>query len=112
MKMKNIEIAAFNEIVELSFEIHRYSNNRLAITAIDFHEGEHWGTLTINLSDEELAEDEIFVKTWSEGEVWVPQVLEKMSDIFEDTGKRVKSGFVDVPVWRLKIQIDESQMDE
>jgi len=47
-----------------------------------------------------VAEDEFCVKTWSENEVLVAPML--ATGLFEDTGRRVPSGYVDAPVWRIK----------
>jgi hypothetical protein len=44
--------------------------------------------------------DEFCVKTWSENEVLVSPMLS--TGLFEDTGKRVPSGYVVSPVWRVK----------
>ena len=44
--------------------------------------------------------DEFCVKTWSENEVFVASMLS--TGLFEDTGKRVPSGYVVSPVWRIK----------
>jgi hypothetical protein len=44
--------------------------------------------------------DEYCVKTWSENEVLVSPMLS--TGLFEDTGKRVPSGYVVSPVWRVK----------
>ena len=48
----------------------------------------------------EIAADEFCVKTWSENEVFVSPMLS--TGLFEDTGKRVPSGYVVAPVWRIK----------
>lgn len=47
-----------------------------------------------------LADDEFCVKTWSENEVLVAPML--ATGLFEDTGRRVQSGYVVAPVWRIK----------
>lgn len=44
--------------------------------------------------------DEFCVKTWSENEALVAPMLS--TGLFEDTGKRVPSGYVVSPVWRIK----------
>ena len=47
-----------------------------------------------------VANDEFCVKTWSENEVLVAPML--ATGLFEDTGRRVPSGYVVAPVWRIK----------
>ena len=48
----------------------------------------------------QVSNDEFCVKTWSENEVFVLPMLS--TGLFEDTGKRVPSGYVVSPVWRIK----------
>ena len=48
----------------------------------------------------QLSCDEFCVKTWSENELFVSPMLS--TGLFEDTGKRVPSGYVVSPVWRIK----------
>lgn len=48
----------------------------------------------------QVGSDEFCVKTWSENEVLVAPMLS--TGLFEDTGKRVPSGYVVSPVWRVK----------
>jgi hypothetical protein len=48
----------------------------------------------------QVSGDEFCVKTWSENEVLDAPMLS--TGLFEDTGKRVPSGYVVSPVWRIK----------
>lgn len=86
--------------IELVLSHYNYKN-RIAIQAIDMSDGEPFGTLTTNI-EEDVEENEFFVKDWSENSSWVPQVLEEFPEYFENTGKKFQSGFVQVPVWKLK----------
>ncbi|MFN4267060.1 MAG: hypothetical protein ACK4F8_15080 [Aquabacterium sp.] len=47
-----------------------------------------------------LGSDELCVKTWSENEPFIEDIFN--SGWFEDTGRKVASGFVRAPIWRLK----------
>ena len=47
----------------------------------------------------QLSSDEFCVKTWSENEALVAPMLS--TGLFEDTGKRVPSGYGVSPVWRI-----------
>lgn len=47
-----------------------------------------------------IADDEFTVKSWSENEPLVAPML--ATGLFEDTGRRIPSGYVEAPVWRLK----------
>jgi hypothetical protein len=59
-------------------------------------------TFSTNLvpSGARIADDEFTVKSWSENEELVEPML--ATGLFEDTGRRVPSGYVEAPVWRLK----------
>lgn len=63
---------------------------------------EPMATFSTNLvpSGAQVSCDEFCVKTWSENEVLVSPMLS--TGLFEDTGKRVPSGYVVSPVWRIK----------
>lgn len=79
-----------------------YSDNgRLAIQAYD-HEG-LFGTITVNIPEADLEEDEVCVKVWSENAYWVPQILEQLKDRFVPTGKSVRTGFVSAPIYKYKV---------
>lgn len=58
---------------------------------------EPFGMVTTNLHNEALADGEFFVKIYSEGE-WIKQLL--AAGWFIDTGRRVASGHVMIPVWK------------
>lgn len=47
-----------------------------------------------------LAPDEFNVKSWSENEPFVTPLLG--TGLFEDTGRRVRCGFIESPIWRVK----------
>lgn len=82
---------------ELNFK--KYSNGRTAIQLLD---DEHFvmATLTVNLPDAKLNDDEFAVKVWSEND-GISQDAFK-SGLFIDTGKRISTGYVIAPVWKLK----------
>lgn len=74
-----------------------YGNNRIAIQYIT-PSGEPMSVLTVNLPDAELKDDEFAIKNWSENERTAKAAIE--SGIYEDTGKRISTGFVEAPVWK------------
>lgn len=92
-------VTCFGETHAIILESNQtYSNGRPAIRAIE--DGAPFGIITTNIPEyDDLKVGEFLVKTWSENE-WVPQLLE--SGLFEDTNKRVSSGFVEAQVWRMK----------
>lgn len=65
-----------------------------------YHEGHRFATLSVNFWEIELEEGEFAVKTWSENEEIAADAL--ASGLFIDTGKRIKSGYVEASVWRFK----------
>ena len=54
--------------------------------------------LTVNIPEATLFPGEFLVKTWSENEEIAADCLR--SGLFVDTGKRVKTGWVEAQVWR------------
>jgi hypothetical protein len=85
---------------ELSLQVLFYGNGRIAIQAFDHNQSEPFGMLTLNIPEIELEQDEIIVKNYSENATWVPQVLEKLKQHFEPTGKTVSSGHVTMPIYK------------
>lgn len=75
----------------------RYNNGRLALQLFSNMHG-MIATLTVNLPEEHLEDDEFFIKGWSENEAIIPDVL--ASGVFEDTGKRIRTGFANAFVWK------------
>lgn len=99
--MHKLTINAFGNDQEIVLNKHEYDNDRIAICAV-CTDGEPWGTLTVNIPEIPLADDEIIVKNYSENEAWVPQVLEALPEVFEPTGRRAQSGWVSCPIYRFK----------
>jgi hypothetical protein len=77
-----------------------YVGKRIAYQIICSN-GEPFMKVTVNLPDAEykLHKGEFCVKTWSENEPYVADLLR--SGLFVDTGKRVPSGFCEASVWKL-----------
>jgi hypothetical protein len=64
--------------------------------------GQPYGALTVNIEGSKLADDEITVKTWDDEGRFAEAVLRTLGDVFEDTGRRIPTGYVEAPVWRIK----------
>lgn len=94
---KKIIVDSYGKKTECRIITGRYDPPRLAIT-LETYIGEPFGTLTVNLPDDKLDEGEFFVKTWSENEGLAKSCMN--SGAFIDTGKRVKTGYVEAQVWR------------
>lgn len=82
--------------VVLAFE--RYMNGRLAIELLGT-DGEPWAHCTVNMVDHIPAEGCVFIKDYSENEGML-KWLER-NKIAKATGRRVRSGFVEVPEARI-----------
>ena len=63
-------------------------------------DGRRFATLSVNFPLVKLEEGEFAVKTWGENEQVAADAL--ASGLFVDTGKRIKSGYVEASVWRFK----------
>lgn len=85
----------------------QYGNGRTALQLVDAEDGEPVATATVNLPDETLGENEVFIKDYAENE----GMLKTLQDagIVEPTGKVVASGFVAIPVCRLTGAYDHGQ---
>jgi len=81
------------------FVCRKYENGRLAIMLVSKLDG-HIANLTVNLPDDALEPGEMHIKVWSENEEFSGACLQ--TGMFEDTGKRVPTGFVEAQVWKLK----------
>jgi hypothetical protein len=93
-----ITLTAWGETHTLTPQVSRYSmKDRLAISFYD-EEGPY-ASLTVNLPNEHLNEDEVFVKDWSECEGLAQACIE--AGWLLPTGREVSSGFVFPKVMRL-----------
>jgi hypothetical protein len=94
MKIKSL--MRFAPRQELTLVSGRYQNGRLAIRAVN-RDGEPIATLTVNLPEVQLSEDEVLIKDWSENEGALATLLaaELISPVYE-----VPAGFCDAHVCR------------
>ena len=67
-------------------------------------------TLTCNLPRRFLYPCEFLVKTWSENEP-IANYIKKLG-IFEDTGRRQKTGFSEAEIWRFRDEETQEQENE
>ncbi|HNS55596.1 MAG TPA: hypothetical protein PKO34_00965 [Smithellaceae bacterium] len=87
-----------------TIHLEEYSEGgRLAIILVCDDDGQEYGTLTVNMPEVPLEPDEIIVKRWSENVNMSEAAL--MSGLFQDTGKRVATGFVQAHIWRISEKI-------
>lgn len=95
-----------NKSFNFQFLQAKYRNSgKTAIIVNDYDAQDHWDVLTVDIARNDIAHDEIAVKVWSEAEYWVPDVLEAMPNVFEDTGKRVNAGWSQAHIWKIKKEL-------
>jgi hypothetical protein len=101
--MKTIgTIQAYGQTLELKQGTYRGRNGAIAISLTGTDEDGFpapYGALTVSIPGVQLAKDEILVKTWGENEEFRTPAL--TSGLFQDTGRRVPTGFVAAEVWKL-----------
>jgi predicted GNAT family acetyltransferase len=86
----------------ITLEVNRFMHgDNLAIRLITHEDGypDVLAAVTVNLPNELLAADHVFVKNWSEGEGMLDVMVAK--GWMEATGRKVSSGYVQVPEARL-----------
>jgi len=88
--------------------VNGYTNNgRIAIKLVDAETQEPIATATVNLMDEQLGEDEIFVKDYSEN-TGMAAALADAGVIDPAPTQTVQSGFVQISAYKLTPEfIDE-----
>jgi hypothetical protein len=84
---------------DLSVETARYGNGRTAVLLVTEGTGERYATLSTNLAEGSLADNEFYAKTYSENTEIAQVAL--ASGLFTDTGRSARSGFVSLPIWRI-----------
>lgn len=89
---------AFGKYYELTLQKTTYKNGGTALQLMDAEDGFPYAMATVWI--EGLAEDEVAIKNYSENE----GILETLIDagIVEKPHRLVSSGFVNIPVCRLK----------
>ena len=79
-------------------EVTTYKTGGMAV--ILNQNGQRYATLSVNFPEVKPEEGEFAVKTWNENEQIAEDAL--ASGLFIDTGKRIRSGYVEASVWRFK----------
>ena len=83
----------------LKYGFYAVGNGRIAIQLIHAETGELVSVATVNLPHVALRHDEVLIKDYSENEGMLEALVN--AGVVEDTGKRVASGYVEIPVCRL-----------
>ncbi len=111
---REIEIVCGDAKFTITLHSWRYENNdSLAIMAY-CADGTRYDNLTVNIPEIDLEDDEITVPMWGHHEMWIKQVLNQLSDVFIDTGKRVKIGNLacEAHIWRVSESFEELSLKE
>lgn len=75
-------------------------NNRPAIYFTEKKSRDPYATLTVNIPHQPLEPDEFIVEDWGEARQFLINAALN-SNWFIDTGKKVKTGYVEAPIWKL-----------
>jgi len=94
----------FGELGVTKLQKYNYTNGRTALALVNHKTYEPIAMLTVNLPHLFLKSDEMFIKTWSENK----QIIDTICIWFENTGRKVDTGFSEAEVWK----IPEGAMNE
>ena len=78
-----------------------YPNNRIALQLIDAEDGSPVAMVTVNLPDEQLNDDEVLIKDYSENEGMYQALVD--AKVISEAISYVQSGFVEVPKCKILI---------
>lgn len=93
--------------IQLHVSFHHYdANHRTAICLEDIETGEPYGMATVNIPDIPLKSTEVLIKDYSEN-AGMFEALER-AGIVRYSGRCVRSGFVEIPVCELLVDIPTS----
>jgi hypothetical protein len=95
--MLKVKFKQWNCIVDWK----RYGNGRPAIKLVDEFDGSPTAVASVNLPEEELGPDEIFIKDHGENEGMAKALA--LAGIVGEPIRYVQSGFVQIPVCKLLI---------
>jgi len=97
---KSLKVQLNGTVYDTVFCVKSYYNRRPTLVLLtNDQEIDLFCTLTCNLPDIPLEDDEVIIKNWSENEDIAKAAL--ASGYFQDTGKRISTGFVQAPIWRV-----------
>lgn len=82
----------------------QYGNGRTAIQLIDKKDRDLVAVATVNMENDPLEADEVFIKDYSENEGMLQALIN--AGIVKDTGERVASGWVMIPKAKLLINVE------
>jgi hypothetical protein len=89
----------FDKTYNTVFAVGQYQNGRVAVQLADAKTSEPIATLTVNIPQTTVSDNEIIVKTWTENEAVARAAFE--TGLFHDTGKRIQAGFSQAQIWKV-----------
>lgn len=81
----------------------QYGNGRTAIRLTDAETKQPIATASVNLPDEEMADDEVAIKNWSENEGMLEVLMG--AGIVSGPVRFTYSGYVTVPICQLLVEV-------
>jgi hypothetical protein len=99
MTMYNITLG--NHTYNVFIKLNKYTNKRTQIQLLDSEDGSPVTTVTVNLPDEPMMEDEAAIKNYAEN-VGVLSFLRE-NDLILEVKRVVRSGYVNIPIVKLNL---------
>jgi len=97
--MRSVTIQMNGSDVQVTPQFENYvTNNRVAVLLV-----REYSRLPVsaNVADADLEDDEFCLKNYSENAGWAQQFVDSYPELFENTGKFVRSGYVEMPVYKV-----------
>jgi hypothetical protein len=88
----------FGNKADVSIWFRQYPNKRVGIAILD-NEGMPFATATVNIPEEKIEDDEVFIKDYSENAGMLSFLVK--NNIVAEPHRFVKSGWVTIPVCRI-----------
>jgi hypothetical protein len=85
---------------QLKLQFAKYSNGQTAIKLIDITDGMPFATATVCVEDDLVKEGEVAIKDYSENEGMLDTLID--ADVIEHPHAFIQSGWVKIPVCKLK----------
>ena len=99
--MKMYTITLGNHTYNAFIKLNKYTNGRIQMQLLDAEDGSPVTTLTVNLPDEPMSEDEAAIKNYSENAGVISFLRE--NDLVTEIKRVVKSGYVNIPIVKLNL---------
>lgn len=96
--LKKAKFKVFDTVLHITVEEYQASKT-IALQLVDELD-DYYCMLSVNIPESKmLPPDHVFIKNWSENEKVAEAAF--ATGLFEDTGKKAQSGYVQAPLWRI-----------